>query len=291
MAIMSLLDHRALHIRHLRDTLRILGKLLVHPRHVKLGAFVTFCLLACRMTGLDGWKVLACLYERGPWLGALGVAPSIFTALPVAFMGFLHLLVHLLVPMLLIFTMARSVLVMVIFIMVVMVVPVLVMLVISIMVSMVVLISVAVVERRALVVASVVAGCAGLVTSVGLQNHRALLICLLDKALRVLVKLLVHPISVEFGALVTLRFLACRVAHLDGWKVLACLYEWCPWLGALGVTCRVGTALPAACMGFSHLLVHLVVPMLMMVTIAFILVSIFMEMLMCLPEAYQLHNF
>jgi hypothetical protein len=153
-----------------------------------------------------------------------------------------------------------------------------------------------------------VASGACLVACVGLHDHWALCFCLLNGVLRVLGKSLVHPIHFEFGALATICALACCMARLDGWEILARLYKRSPRLWALGVALGICAAFLVARMRFLHLLVHLVMPMLVMVTMVVFamvmpsmvhalaipilprfLVSIFVEM--NLPQPQQLHRF
>jgi hypothetical protein len=160
----------------------------------------------------------------------------------------------------------------------------------------------------ALVVAIAVANGACLVACVSLHDHGALCFCLLHGTLRELGEQLVHPIHFKFGALATLCALACCVARLDGREILARLHEWGPRLWAIGVAFGICAALLVARMGFLHLLVHLVMPMLVMVTMVVFamvmpsmvhalaipilprfLVSIFVEM--NLPQPQQLHRF
>jgi hypothetical protein len=118
----------------------------------------------------------------------------------------------------------------------------------------------------ALVMAFVIARCASLVASMGFQHHGALCLCLPDGPLRIVSKLLVHPVSFKFGALATLCILARCMASLDRWEVLARFYEWSPWLLALGVACDIFAALMMACMSFLHLVVHFLVPRLLIFT-------------------------
>jgi len=160
----------------------------------------------------------------------------------------------------------------------------------------------------ALVVTIAVANGTCLVACVGLHDHGALCFCLLHGTLRGLGKHLVHPIHFKFRALAALRALACCVARLDGREILARLHEWGPRLWAIGVAFGICATLLVARMGFLHLLVHLVMPMLVMVAMVMFpmvipsmvhafaipilprfLVSIFVEM--NLPQSQQLHRF
>lgn len=171
------------------------------------------------------------------------MALGIFTACLVASMGLFHHFVHL-VPM-----------------------PAMV----FVMLTVVVLTMVAMEFFMALMVAFLVAETACLVAGMGLLEHWALCLRHPCEAFGALGKLLIHPLLIELGALVTFRIFACCVAYLYGWPCFACFEEWGPWLGALGVALSICPTFLVACMGFLHLLMHLLTPMLV-VTVAVVMV-------------------
>jgi len=202
-ASVGLLDHRALGFCHLHYELRVLGKLLVHPLHVKLATLFTFCTLAFCVARLDGWEFLASLHERSPRLWALGMTLHIFATCLMARASLLHHLVHL-VPMLAV-----------------------------VLVMLIAVVAIVAVEFfMALMMARPIAEAACLVASMGLLKHWTPRFHHLHKVLRVLRKLLVHPLHFELGALVTLCILACCAACLSGRESLACFQKWGPWLQA-----------------------------------------------------------
>merc|ERR1711959_448808 len=94
-ASMRLLKHWTPRFHHLHKVLRVLRELLVHPLHFELGALITLCIFACCSACLNGRESLACFQKWGPWLQAPRMTLGICTTLLVACMGFLHLLVHL----------------------------------------------------------------------------------------------------------------------------------------------------------------------------------------------------
>jgi len=252
MASMSLLDHWALGLCHLKSTLWVFGKLPVHPFLLKLGALVTLCTIACRVASFDRWEVLARFYEWSPWLWTLVEACDICAALMMACVSFLHFVVHLLVPWLLVFIKVPSL--MIIIVMLAMVMP-----------------SASTEWWATFVVALLIARCARLVASMLFEQHGALCFGLPDDTLRILSKLLVDPVSFKFGALATLCILARCVASFDRWEVLARFDEWSPWLWALVVACDIVATLMMACMSFLHLVVHLLVHVRHLVPILFII--------------------
>jgi hypothetical protein len=267
MASMSLLDHWALGLCHLNSTLWVFGKLPVHPFLLKLGALVTLCTIACRVASFDRWEVLARFYEWSPWLWTLVEACDICAALMMACVSFLHFVVHLLVPWLLVFIKVPSL--MIIIGMLAMVMP-----------------SASTEWWATFVVALPIARCARLVASMVFEQHGALCFGLPDDPLRILSKLLVDPVSFKFWALATLCILARCVASFDRWEVLAPFDEWSPWLWALVVACAADLSrllfglclvggfvatLMMACMSFLHLVVHLLVHVHHLVPILFII--------------------
>jgi len=201
-ASMGLQHQRALLRPHLHDALRILGHLLVHPLLLKLGAIVSALrVLALSTTFLDGWEILASFHEYGEGLWALLVALGIFAARCMAHHRLLHRILHflpMLVMILLVVVIVSMVLVVVVIAMVVAMLVVLIVVVVAVVVPapMVVVLVVA------LVVAFHVFRAACLVAGMGLQHHWALLLSHLGCLLRVLSKLLVHPLHLELGALV-----------------------------------------------------------------------------------------
>jgi len=145
-------------------------------------------------------------------------------------------------------------------------------------------------ERRAFVVAVVVAKSANFVASVGLFDHRALCFCNVYDMLRVIGKLLVHPLHVELGTLLTFCTLTCCMARLDSWEFLARLHERSPRLWALGVTLHiVVTRLMARTRLFHHFLylVPLLAVVLVMViaVVPMVAVKFLMALMMARPIA------
>jgi len=196
------------------------------------------------VASFDRWEVLARFYEWSPWLWTLVEACDICAALMMACVSFLHFVVHLLVPWLLVFIKVPSL--MIIIVMLAMVMP-----------------SASTEWWATFVVALLIARCARFVASIVFEQHGALCFGLPDDTLRILSKLLVDPVSFKFGALATLCILARCVASFDRWEVLARFDEWSPWLWALGVACDIFAALMTTCMSFLHRVVHLLVPRLL----------------------------
>lgn len=70
MACVHFFHHWTLLLRHLYSLLGALGKFLVHPLELKLGALVAICVLAFCEARFDGWEVPACLHKWFPRLRA-----------------------------------------------------------------------------------------------------------------------------------------------------------------------------------------------------------------------------
>jgi len=232
MASVGLLDLRAAYCRHLCHAFRVLGKLLVQPRHGECWAFAfTISVLACIMAGLDLWERLASLHEWQPRLGALGMASYIVAtlhgmALVVACMSLLNLLVHLLPMLAVVLSVTLTMLVMVAMMMITMVVLALAMLVmvammmLTVLMMLIVLVMVmATMHLWTFVVALEVTRGASLVASMGLLDPWAHLVSLLNGALGILVEFLVHPVNIKLWALVTICVFASCAACLDGREV------------------------------------------------------------------------
>merc|ERR1719313_416761 len=98
-ALVCFEDLWALFLRLLRHKLWCLGILPVHPLLLELRALVTIRVFALVVARLDRWEILTCLDKGRPRLRALGVAVPIGSTLHVAPMCFLHLVMHLLMPM------------------------------------------------------------------------------------------------------------------------------------------------------------------------------------------------
>jgi len=206
-ASMGLQHHRALLRPHLHDALRKLGHLLVHPLLLKLGALVSALrVLALSMAFLDDEEILASFHKYGEGLWALLVALGIFAARCMAHHRLLHRILHFL-PMLVMIPLVVAIVSMVLVVVIIacvviaMVVAMLVVLIVVV-VAVVVPAPMVVVLVVALVVAFHVFRAACLVAGMGLQHHWALLLSHLGCFLRVLSKLLVHPLHLELGALV-----------------------------------------------------------------------------------------
>jgi len=98
-ALVCFEDLWALFLRLLRHKLWCLGILPVHPLLLELRALVTIRVFALVVARLDRWEILTCLDKGRPRLRALGVAVPIGSTLHVTPMCFLHLVMHLLMPM------------------------------------------------------------------------------------------------------------------------------------------------------------------------------------------------
>jgi hypothetical protein len=79
--------------------LGMLGEFPVQPWNFEGRAFVALCILAALAACLDFRELLTCLDEFHPRLRALSMACRIATAPLVACMHFLHLAVHLVLPL------------------------------------------------------------------------------------------------------------------------------------------------------------------------------------------------
>merc|ERR1711959_39131 len=131
----------------------------------------------------------------------------------------------------------------------------------------------------ALMMACPIAEAACLVARMALLKHWTARFHHLQKVLRVLRELLVHPLHFELGALITLCIFACCPACLNGRESLACFQKWGPWLEAPRMTLGICTTLLVACMGFLHLLVHLFMILILMIDVEAMVVSIMVIML------------
>jgi len=219
-------------------------------------------------------------------------------------MSFVHHLMHL-VPAVVMVTMVVMMMIMavlvILFVLVVMMVVVMflamlvMVMVVMVVVSLAMLVIMAMVmfgehlkHLWALVVAIVVARCAGLVASMHFHDFWALSRKLLECTFGFFCKFLVHPLQLELWTIITSCFLACFMASFDGREIFASLHERNPWFWALGMAICRGSALLFA----SHsLLPHfgeLLVPASFVVIVVVILISTLF--VMCLPHREQLHG-
>lgn len=224
MASVGLLDLRAAYCCHLCHAFRVLGKLLVQPRHGECWAFLfTISVLACIMAGLDLWERLASLDEWQPRFWALGMACYIVAtlhgmALVVACMSLLNLLVHLLPMLAVVLTVTVMIVAMVVVLALTMLVVMVAMMMITVMITLLVMVMVTK-QPWAFVVAFEVTRGTSLVASMGLLDPWAHLFSLLNGALGTLVEFRVHPVNIKLWALVTICVFASCAAGLDGREV------------------------------------------------------------------------
>jgi ABC-type uncharacterized transport system fused permease/ATPase subunit len=160
----SFLDHPVLR-RDLSKDFWMMSKVVIHPRHSKLGALGTIRILASLMARFDGGIVLACLGNHFPWLRTFFVTLHVFATLLMTVMGLLKHVVHFLPSlgkMMPFTTLTVSVIVMIVMIMMIMVMVVLVVVVQTMAARK------KIPHRWALVVAFVITWLASLVTSMHL---------------------------------------------------------------------------------------------------------------------------